>query len=229
MWIPAFAAPLLANRILKGELHSGARSSSGLLQLEQFEPYFDRYEINTEIVDIPKPDYLYRRVMRQEFDRLPPTVQHAHQVSGDQGMTGTTEVVRGSNAIAILVSKLFGFPSSGTNRPAHVHMREENGVETWVRDFGGQRFASRLSQMDDLLAEQFVPFQFAMELRRTEDGLSMHIRKAYCFGIRFPLALAPKIEAREYEAENKFHFDVEIGLPLVGRLTLYKGNLRPLS
>ena len=228
MRIPAFAAPLLANRILKDELEAGARSASGLLALGQFERYFDQYEIDTEIVDRQVPDYLYRRVMGQDFDLLPHMIQSAHQVLGDHGMTGNTQVVRGTNALAVLVAKLFRFPSSGTNRPTHVHMREENGVETWVRDFGGQRFASRLSQKDGLLAEQFGPFTFAMELRRTKDGLSMHICKAYCLGIRFPLVLAPRIEAREYAAENRFHFDVDIGLPVVGRLIRYQGNLQPV-
>lgn len=229
MWIPAFAAPLLVNRILNGELESGARSSSGLLALEQFEPYFDRYEINTEIVESPASDCLYRRVMGQDFDLLPASVRYAHQVLGDHGMIGTTQVIRGRNALAVLIAKFFRFPSSGSNLSAHVHMREENGVETWNRNFDGQRFASRLSQMENLLYERFGPFKFAMELRRTKDGLSMHIYKAYCFGIRFPLALAPKIEAKEFEAENKFHFYVDIALPIVGRIILYQGNLQPVS
>ncbi|MFK7842043.1 MAG: DUF4166 domain-containing protein [Sphingorhabdus sp.] len=229
MWIPALAAPLLARRIVSGELEFGARSSSGLLDLKLFQPYFDRYAIQTEIVEQPASDYLYRRVMGQDFDLLPPAVQYAHEVLGDHGMIGSTQVIRGRNALAVLVARLFRFPDSGTNLPAHVHMREEKGVETWVRNFDGQRFASTLCQMGNLLSERFGPFNFAMALRRTNDGLSMHMRKAYFLGMRFPLALAPRIQAREYEADGRFHFDVDIALPVIGRIILYQGHLQPMD
>jgi hypothetical protein len=40
-----------------------------------------------------------------------------------------------------------------------------------------------------------------------------------------PMALAPHTPAREYEEDGRFHFDVEIGLPLVGPVVHYRGWL----
>ncbi len=51
------------------------------------------------------------------------------------------------------------------------------------------------------------------------------MRGMRCCGLPLPRALWPGIEATESEEEGRFRFDVQIGLPLVGRLVRYRGWL----
>ena len=46
-------------------------------------------------------------------------------------------------------------------------------------------------------------------------------------GLPLPLALAPRSPAREWEEDGKFHFDVPIDVPLLGRVIHYRGWLVP--
>ena len=58
--------------------------------------------------------------------------------------------------------------------------------------------------------------------RRASHALDARMR---CCGLPLPRALWPTIEATETEEEGRFCFDVQIGLPLVGRLVRYRGWL----
>ena len=56
----------------------------------------------------------------------------------------------------------------------------------------------------------------------------MHLTRWTVFGLRLPLALAPRIEAREWQDEaGRFRFDVAVALPLAGEVVHYTGWLVP--
>ena len=61
-----------------------------------------------------------------------------------------------------------------------------------------------------------------------EGRLRLIVRRWSLFGIPMPRFLSPSGEAFEYEQDGRFHFDVELKAPLLGRLVRYRGWLVPL-
>jgi hypothetical protein len=223
-WIPTLAVPLLAAKL--DSLAPGARSAAGSLSLEEFERAFAPFAIATAIEEAEVAP-LYARVMREDFTLLPPAVRALHQVNGDLAASGMAEVIRGKGLLARLLCRVTGFPAAAAQVPVSVWMREEDGVETWRRDFGGAAFSSRLAERGGLLTERFGPIRFGFVLRREADGLTMHFSRWWLGPLPMPRFLMPRGTAREYEADGRFHFDVPIALPLIGPVIHYRGWLAP--
>ena len=221
-WIPTLAVPLLAAKL--DGLAPGARSAAGSLGLEEFERAFAPLAVATAIEDEEAPP-LYARVMGADFPRLPPAVRALHLVNGDFAASGMAEVIRGRGLVARLLCRIMRFPAAAAQVPVSVWMREEGGVETWRRDFGGAAFSSRLAQRGAQLVERFGPLRFGFSLRREPDGLSMDFTRWWLGPLPMPRFLMPRGVAREYEADGRFHFDVPVALPLVGPVIHYRGWL----
>jgi len=76
------------------------------------------------------------------------------------------------------------------------------------------------------IQERFGPL--TMDLRLTPEGDRLVYRvEGWRLGqVPLPRALAPSTSAHEeVDAEGRFVFDVEISLPLIGRLVRYRGWL----
>jgi hypothetical protein len=223
-WIPSLAVPLLADRLAAGHVAPGARSAAGLLDLSEFERAFGQFAIATSVREHESPP-LYARLMGEDFHRLPAAVRAMHEVNGDLGAAGEAEVTRGG-WLSRLIGRLFGLPPGGANVPLSISMREDDGVEIWERDFGGDRFSSRLYARDGSLVEQFGPVLGIMTLKNEADGLSMHMQGWRLGWVPIPRWMAPSVRAAEREVEGVFHFDVEIRIPLAGLLIGYRGWLK---
>jgi hypothetical protein len=78
-----------------------------------------------------------------------------------------------------------------------------------------------------LLVERFGPIRFGFALRREADGLTMDFTRWWLGPLPMPRLLMPRGTAREYEAEGRFHFDVQVALPLIGPVIHYRGWLSP--
>ena len=226
-WIPSLAVPLLVDRLGTGSLRSGASSAAGLLDLTDFEEAFRTFAINTDETRAEARP-LYARIMGKSFEHLPKVVREMHAVNGDLGATGTGSVTRG-NMLARLAGRFVGLSGVSGQVQVSVWMKEECGVETWSRDFGGSTFSSQLYERNGLLIERFGLLRHAIELRPEPDGLSMHLRRWWIGPLPLPLWLGPKIDARERETEGAFHFDVSIRLPILGKLIHYRGRLTPTA
>jgi hypothetical protein len=224
--IPTLAAYLLAERLLAGAVPAGAGDAAGLLDLADFEPLFAELAIRHARVETVGRDLLYRRVMGAAFDRLPPLVRAIHQVHGDAGASGQGSVRRGGGLAGRAVAWFGGFPPAG-EYPLHVSFEENGGVERWTRHFGPHRFDSRLSEHGGKLVERFGPMRFAFDLPGDATGLVMRLTGWSLFGMRLPRFLAPRIDAREWQEEDRFHLHVAIAMPLVGEVVRYDGWLRP--
>lgn len=222
--VPTLAAALLVDAILAGRARPGAREASQELGLDDFEPLFAGLPLRHAITERILERTLYRRVMGEAFEALPSAVREMHEVNGDAGATGAGVVSVGGSLGARLLSRLMRFPPTGSY-PVHVHFTERNGVETWTREFGRHRFRSVLRQVGRGITERFGPIAFAFELPSDEFGLRMILRGWSVFGLPMPLAFAPRIQAREWEEDGRFHFEVEAALPLIGKAIAYRGWL----
>ena len=75
------------------------------------------------------------------------------------------------------------------------------------------------------IVERFGILDFDLEVSVAEQRLALAMRGMRCCGLPVPRALWPAIEATESEEDGRFRFDVQICLPLVGRLVRYRGWL----
>lgn len=227
-WVPCLAVPALLARLRDGEIGPGARPAAGLIDLADYELGFAPLAIRTTQTEMPYVP-LYRRVMGEDFDRLPAAIRAMHEVAGELNATGEARIERGRNPIGRLIAWLSSFPAAGTRISLHVRMSEDDGVETWTRTFDGHRMRSELSARGDRLVERFGPYRFGFVLRAAPDALEMDLDRWWCGPLPLPRALAPKSPAREYVEGRRFHFDVPIALPLIGTVVRYRGWLDPVT
>jgi hypothetical protein len=222
--IPTLAAVLLANMIADKNIAKGARDGSSLLALSQFEPLFSDlaiYHATTQSSYVP----LYQRIMHDKFRILPKAVAQIHSIIGNGGAFGEATVTRGPSWLAGIVCKIMGFPPEG-KITLHVGFDEHKGSECWTRDFGGAKFSSILSQSKSHLTESFGPLAFTFDLVTNDKKLTMEMLGWTAFGIAMPKWLGPLSDAREWEDDGDFCFEVAIDLPLIGRVVHYQGRLK---
>lgn len=222
--IPGLAVPVLLRQLRDGALAPGARDAGTLLTIADVAPAFAAMPVRHAITTHDLPPPLYARVMGDAFAALPPRVRAMHDVLRDHGARGRAVVTRGRGLIARVIARLFGFPPAGEH-DLHVSFDERDGIETWTRNFGGTAFRSRLSQHGPLLVEAFGPLRFGFALPADDRGLTMQMRRWWFGPLPLPLALAPRSEAREWQADDRFQFDVPIALPMVGVIVHYRGWL----
>lgn len=222
--IPAFSVPLVIARMLSGREPPGARDAGLSLQLADYEPAFAGLTIrhSTEEYDLEPP--LYRRVIGPAFETLPPAVQEMHDVLRDSGAAGEAEVAGAAHPLGRLIARLLRFPPAG-RYPVHVLFAEHDGAERWTRTFGPHRFSSTLSAAGDQLVQRFGPLRFHFALPTGGKGLTMDLQRWSAWRLPLPLAFAPRSRAREWQQYGRFHFDVPIALPLIGRIVHYRGWL----
>jgi NAD(P)-dependent dehydrogenase (short-subunit alcohol dehydrogenase family) len=225
---PTLAAALLADDVLAGRVPAGARDAADLLSLDRFAPLFTALEVGHEIIELPVPAPLYQRVMGERFAELPPLVRAIHLVHGDGGAAAEAEMRRGRTFLARLAARTVRFPPAG-RYPLHVDFSEAGGVERWTRHFERHSFRSELKELDGALTERFGPLRFRFELPSSAHGLTMELTGWSCWGVKLPLALAPRVGAREWEEDGRFRFDARIALPLAGEVIEYSGWLRPMA
>lgn len=222
--IPTLTVPLLLGKLAAGGIAPGARDAGTLLELADFAASFAGLAVAQDIVEIEQQAPLYERVMGAGHEVLPKKVRELHDILRDDGAHGRAKVTRGRNLFARLVAAAIGFPEEGEH-DLHVGFAERDGRETWTRDFSGRRFSSILYEKDGLLIERFGATAFGFDLPSKRTGLEMVLRRWWLGPITMPMALAPRTPAREYEEDGRFHFDVEIGLPLIGPVVHYRGWL----
>ncbi|BBE33017.1 DUF4166 domain-containing protein [Sphingosinicella microcystinivorans] len=222
--IPTLAVAPIVARILAGKEPAGARDAGETLTLGDFAVPFSELAIHHQTEELPMPPPLYAQVMGAHFAALPGAVRAMHDVLRDGGAIGEAEVAGASNPIARLVARIVGFPKPGRHR-LHVHFEENGGRETWTRDFSGQRFRSHLSRHGPWLVERFGPLRFAFALPGTNEGLMMVMQRWWFGPLPLPKWLAPRSTASEWMENGRFHFDVPIDHPLLGRLVHYRGWL----
>ena len=107
----------------------------------------------------------------------------------------------------------------------------EDGAEIWRRDFDGRAMVSKQSlgtgRHQGLLIERVGIFNLGLALVEDSGRLKLVARSFDVCGLPLPKFLAPILNAYEYAIGDRFHFHVELGVPLLGSLVRYEGWLGP--
>jgi uncharacterized protein DUF4166/saccharopine dehydrogenase-like protein len=234
-FIPSMAAEAIVRRCLHGRRpDAGARAAAGELDLDAYRELFARRAIYSgfrERTPATARWPLYRRLLGQAWNDLPIQLREVHGVEGRLIARGLARVERGTRLLARFAATAFGFPPEGREIPIQVDFTVENGRETWVRSFAGNRFATVQTEgegrSEGLLCERFGPVVFAIALV-VEDGRLQFVVRGWSFlGVPLPVSLAPLGNAYEHVSDGRFGFDVEIRHRWLGRIVHYCGWLVP--
>ncbi len=226
-YVPTLPALVMARKLLAGEpIASGARACVGLLSLSALADDFKRHGFVTAIVQQPLTG-AFEMALDEDFIKLPASVRASHREGPVARFSGTARVT-GASTLGWLAARLFGFPREAAAAP--VKMKKTllaPGHEVWDRSIGGSRFRSEIRYASPgRVTEKFGPFTFTLALA-VKDGRHVMAITGWRMGwLPLPAILAPRSVALEAAAEDgSFLFDVPISVPLLGRLTHYKGSL----
>lgn len=208
---------------------TGARVCLGELPLERIESAMDDLQVHTKREQTSCPS-VFQSTLGQRWAELPQSVRSLHKVQDVVSFSGQAKVIRGRGLGARLIAGIFGFPQAAENIAVTVTKTRIDDIEIWQRDFGGKRFRSHLSQTSkpQRIVERFGIFRFELELPIERSEMKFEVRRGWCLGVPIPRVLLPISEAREFERDQRFHFDVALIAPLsLGLIVQYQGYLFP--
>ena len=233
--IPSMAAEGVIRACLAGRRPApGARAGAGALTLADYDRLFARRRIASGWRDETAGDPVrafWPVVLGPAYHTLPPLIAALHD-GHTQGWSGRGEVERGRGPLAWLVATLFGFPKAGRDLPVRVTLATgADGAEEFVRYWPGRPMRSRLTRGEGRdrhhIVEHFGPVSVAFA-PVVEDGRLHYVTRHWRIGpLPLPRALLPGGHASESVADGRLRFDVEIRLPLIGRIVHYRGWLLP--
>ena len=245
-YIPLVAAAALVTGLTAG--HGplpGARSAAGLVSLEQIKPWLDLLDVETNHLSYRGEKPLFQRVIGADFEHLPEVNRRLHRGRPAVIAEGEALVTPARGALMRRLAGAFGLPTAPGEQPLRVVIESRAGEEHWTRFFGTQAMRSVMRQPakaaraqrsgkpaaagrgDALIEERFGAMRATMRLIPRGDGLDMQLVSARFGWMPLVGPLKPVIKAEErVDADGNHRFDVEIGLPLIGRLVAYRGYLR---
>jgi hypothetical protein len=174
---------------------------------------------------------LFRALLGDTFDRLPPAVRAVHGGTGPLVMIGTADVVQHPSLLARLICAAMRLPAPGRDVPVTLVFVRGDLEDRWSRNFAGRRYASRLfageRRGQRLLIERMGPITSLFRLIACHDALRLQLVGSRILGVPLPRWIAPRCHAEERDEDGCFTFDIPIDLPWLGRLIRYRGRLTP--
>jgi hypothetical protein len=231
-FIPSMAIEAIVRKLLAGDRPApGARSAVRALELADYEKLFAGRKIFTGFRQDDPGAPVYRRILGSAFAALPRQLRDLHGSNAARRWTGVATVRGGRGLTSKLVAAIAGLPRMASQVPVTVTFSPEDGAERWTRNFGGKTFSSvqacGTGRNEHLLVERFGILSFALALVIEGDRLQLIPRRWSLAGIPMPRSLLPTGTSFESVQDGRFAFDVDIAMPLIGRIVAYKGTLQP--
>jgi hypothetical protein len=172
------------------------------------------------------PDLLGPEAWRQ----LPDVVQAMHGSSPRLHANGLADVAGAGHFPACLLRRLLGLPSPGPQQALALTIERQGTREIWTRRFTKRRMQSVLDRRDDspLLYERLGPATLSFALRHDSDAIDWQLHSLHILGLPMPRALHGHVLSRSGIRDGRYHFSVDVRLPLLGQLIAYQGWLEPV-
>ncbi|WP_374379146.1 DUF4166 domain-containing protein [Dongia sp.] len=158
-----------------------------------------------------------------DFTRLLPLVQQAHL--GHIELRGHVDVARG-NGLGGFLAGILGMPATNPVCPMTVQGDHLNDRMIWRRSFDGRCLESQFVLEGNHLIEMMGPLKLKLRPSAVAGRLHYELDATHVGPLRLPRGLGPTLRAWEGEADGLYEFEVDIGLPLIGRLVRYAGRLQ---
>lgn len=161
---------------------------------------------------------------------LPPAVRAMHGTAPMLHARGLADVSGAGHVPARCLRRLLGLPAPGPQQALTLTIERRGTREVWTRRFTHRRMQSVLDRRtgSPLLYERLGPATLGFALRRDGDAIDWQLRSLQMFGLPLPRALRGKVLSRSGIRAGRYHFSVDVRLPLLGRLIGYRGWLEPL-
>ncbi|MFW5427495.1 MAG: DUF4166 domain-containing protein [Methylophagaceae bacterium] len=158
----------------------------------------------------------------EDFQHLHSVVQQAH--IGDIKLSGNVRVSRG-NFLANILCQILGMPKSTESVLLTVDGQHTAEAMVWKRRFGDVEMISNFVLDGDYFVENMGPIKLWMMLNNQDGELVYTLEKSQFLFIPLPKILSPTLLAFESENKGKYVFSVSVGLPIIGKLIEYSGEL----
>jgi hypothetical protein len=174
------------------------------------------------LVETKSPENALIACLGRSFFKLPETVQRAHH--GTVRLSGAVAVERG-RGLGWLLAALMRMPRTNPKTELVVVGWHFPDQMVWSRSFDGRTFESTFLTDGVFLVERMGSLSLVIEPVVEGDRLQYRLSAARFGPIKLPRVLAPSLNAWEGERDGKYEFEVAVGLPLVGRVIRYAGQL----
>lgn len=168
---------------------------------------------------------LYQRVMGSRFEQLPAAVQRFHRLSGNHSLQGWVETSAPASWLGRVLAWGLGSPQQAQEGPIHFELKAQPELERWTRHFPAKTMSSTLSLGAAAVVERLGLARLEFELLAPAGRLEMRLLNMRFLGVPCPRWLMPRILAIETGEADRLHFEVEASVPLIGRVTRYRGHV----
>lgn len=165
-----------------------------------------------------------------KLHRFEEPVRDMHAVADAKVVFGHTDIDHGSSPASRAITWIFGFPAAGRRLPTAITIVSDGAREIWHRRFAGQPILTRLepgSLRQTAIVERFrFGVAFDLDVLERNGRLRFEVIGMRICGVPMPQWLWPSLKAEEREEGGGFRFDIDIGMPWIGRLIRYNGWVR---
>ena len=169
---------------------------------------------------------MFRRVLGEAFDTLPPQVRAVHSFESRGTWRGEATITRGKNFLVPLFAAATRLPDSNARAATSVEFIATDAGEDWHRDFAGARMVSRLREWNGRVVERLGLVEFIFSLGVHDGEILWATTGVRLFGvIPLPASWFARVRCREREHNGRYEFIVEAALPFIGPLIRYEGWL----
>lgn len=170
---------------------------------------------------------LYRRILGDRFDELPPVLRRFHD-SPDGGQAfGELEVTGRGGRFRNLIARLMGLPPPASRVPVELKVTVEGSRERWSRRFGSQLMETVQWARDGLLVESAGPVRFAFQIEIENQVLHFRCARVSCWLVPLPRFVAPSVEAVVEARDQGWNIHVRVAVPGAGVIREYAGLMVP--
>lgn len=169
---------------------------------------------------------LYKKIIKNNYSKLPITIQKLHSFKKEVTYKGKVDVKRGNGLLCSFIAWLISLPTSGDNQNLSVTFKKQKNKEYWYRTFNDNKFNTVQWEKNGLLYERSGIITHVFDILTDEESLSLDVKNVLLLGIPVYWLFKPKLKAVETEKDGVFQLDIVVALPFFGTLVEYKGWLK---
>ncbi len=167
---------------------------------------------------------VYQRVLGERFELLHPALRRFLE-QREARARGRFRVTRARGWLRNLIAAALGVPPAGEYDMV-LEVSPHGDDQRWRRRFGDSVLETGHSEHRGLLVESSGAASIGFEVIVEGGGMLFRPRRAWMFGIRLPLWLAPRIEAENWpNPDDSWRVHVRFSVPLLGRVAEYEGDV----
>lgn len=181
---------------------------------------------------LPHPSAgLFPRMLGPAWEQLPASVRRLHDGAAVHAR-GTARVDGDAHWRARLVRAIAGLPPPAGMIELTLEIRAHATGESWLRRFGRRPMRTELrasARHAGALEEQLGPARLTFAFEVIDARLHWIAREVRVLGVALPMRWFRGMRASCGEERGRYAFDIDVRLPLVGRLVAYSGWLEPVD